>query len=90
MPNRTWHFRSAPELRNDAIAAVWRWRAVSPDGTAEESRAGYPTLTACVADAQKHGFAGVLDSASGSFALGSYDIAVLESEIVAKPKSIGQ
>ena len=89
MPNRTWVFRSAPEMRGDAVSHRWHWRAISPSGEMRVAAATFATLAACVTDAQAYGFAGAVDPARGMLSPTHYEIRVSGPEVVATPRPQG-
>ncbi|HEX2829781.1 MAG TPA: hypothetical protein VHP37_25770 [Burkholderiales bacterium] len=89
MPNRTWIFRSSPEMQDNAVLHRWCWRAIAPTGEMAVASLTFATLAACVADAQLHGFAGAVDPAAGMLSPVHYEIRVNGPEVVATPRAGG-
>ncbi|HEY0338129.1 MAG TPA: hypothetical protein VGC70_12385 [Burkholderiales bacterium] len=44
------------DWRFDPTAGGWVWHVIHPDGASANSEYGFPTLTACIADATLHGY----------------------------------
>jgi uncharacterized protein with LGFP repeats len=44
------------DWRFDPTAGGWVWHVLHPDGGSATSEYGFPTLTACIADATLHGY----------------------------------
>jgi len=85
--NRVWLFRCVTQHCSQAVTQRWEWRAESPDGTVSTSKVGFHTLAACVHDAQRAGFLGVVDPASGIFSTNHYEMKVGDyGDVVFKPR----
>ena len=76
MSERTWSFTSVSHVVGEQVIFAWRWLAVNGDGAACRSNALFPTLDACVRDAEENGFSGKVDAANGAFTPDGYAISV--------------
>ena len=79
MSKRTWYFRSEAHQLDHHVTFKWRWEAADGNGAVECSKSRFGTLVACVRDAQKSGFRGEVDPASGAFGAEGYEITVHET-----------
>ena len=74
MPNRTWRFRSVCRDSGATTAHEWKWEVSIGQQRIGESKRLFSTLTECVQDAQRCGFAGDVDAATGLFLASEYRI----------------